>query len=266
MTDVAWGEYRPSGLQKACIAFARATHNKKVKRQFRQYLLQASDVYDITHRDLKMRCHVRDNITEREIVFGGKLDNVRELTLVERHLRPGCVFVDVGANCGLFSLVASQKVGEKGRVIAIEPNPIMNRRLQFNVSANGFQNVSVAECAAGDVKGTAELQVCDGDMGQSGLIAPVSGPRVNVPVRTMQDVLAGFGIGHTDVMKVDVEGFEDRAIIPLLNGPKTLWPHAILIEILHAYLWRESCIVALQEVGYKIKEKTRNDILLELSA
>ena len=98
-------------------------------------------------------------LTERES------DNARELTLVENAPQP----VDVGANCGRFSLASSQKVGEAGRVIAIEPNPIMSERSHFNISANGFRNIAVAACAVGDVTGTAELQVCAGELGQSGL-------------------------------------------------------------------------------------------------
>ena len=85
-------------------------------------------------------------LTEREIVFGGKFDNARELTLVENAPQPG----DVGANCGRFCLASSQKVGETGRVIAIEPNPIMSERSHFNISANGFRNIAVAACAVGD--------------------------------------------------------------------------------------------------------------------
>lgn len=123
MTAAAWGEYSPRGLPRACLALCRATRNKMLKRRLRQYLEGAADVYDIPQRNLKLRCHIRDNTTERDIVFGGKFDNALELTLIEKHLRPGCVFIDVGANCGLFSLAASQKVGEKGRVIAIDARP-----------------------------------------------------------------------------------------------------------------------------------------------
>jgi FkbM family methyltransferase len=267
MTAAAWGEYRPRGLQRAGLAVYLATRSKTLKLWLRQYLERASEVYDISRRNLKLRCHIRDNSTDQLIVFGRRTANDRELTLLEKHLRPGCVFVDVGANCGLFSLVASQKVGEEGRVIAIEPNPIMAERLRFNISANGFQNINIAECAVGDVTGTVELQVCTEQLGRSGLIAPVPGPRITVPLRTLQDVLQGFGIGQIDAMKVDIEGFEDRVIMPLLRtAPKRLLPRVILIEVIYAYLWRDSCIVALQDEGYKIEWKSRTDVLLSLSS
>ena len=73
----------------------------------------------------------------------------------------------------------------------------------------------------GDVTGTAELQVCAANLGQSSLIVPVSGPRFTVSVQTLQDLLERFGIDHIDAIKVDIEGFEDRAIMPLLKkAPK----------------------------------------------
>ena len=190
-------------------------------------------------RRSETRCHVRDSITERDIVFGGRYDNAKELAHVEKHLRPGCVFVDVGANCGLFSLVAAERVGETGRVIAVEPNPLMIERLRFNISANPFRNIDVAECAVSDLVGTAEFQVCAADMGRSGLNTGLSGPRVTVAVRTLQDLLQGFGMAHVDVMKVDVEGSEDRVVMPLLRAaPKSLWPHAILIETTRLFVAR----------------------------
>ena len=210
-----------------------------------------------------MRCHIRDNITEHDIVFGGRYDHTQELALIEARLPQAGVFVDIGANCGLFSLTASRKLGQRGRVLAIEPNPAMAERLRFNVATNDFENVELAECAIGDVVGMAELKICASNLGGSSLTVEVEGPRVSVPIRTLQSVLESFGIERIDAMKVDIEGFEDRAIMPFLRvAPRSLWPRSILIETCHAHLWREGCVVALRDAGYLVEWENRNDILL----
>jgi Protein-L-isoaspartate(D-aspartate) O-methyltransferase (PCMT) len=72
---------------------------------------------------------------------------------LEGRLRPGDVFVDVGANVGYFTVLASRLVGESGRVVAIEPSPLANTVLRRNVSDNGGENVRVENVAVWDSSG-----------------------------------------------------------------------------------------------------------------
>jgi Protein-L-isoaspartate(D-aspartate) O-methyltransferase (PCMT) len=72
---------------------------------------------------------------------------------LEGRLRPGDVFVDVGANVGYFTVLASRLVGESGRVVAIEPSPLANSVLRRNVSDNGGENVRVENVAVWDSSG-----------------------------------------------------------------------------------------------------------------
>lgn len=65
--------------------------------------------------------------------------------ILSNHLRPGMVFYDLGANIGLFSLLASRIVGAGGKVISFEPDPEIARRLRRNIARNGFTNVTVVE-------------------------------------------------------------------------------------------------------------------------
>ena len=64
------------------------------------------------------------------------------------HLRPGGVFVDVGANVGVFTVMAARMVGPSGRVIAIEASPRVYPYLAHNVRTNGLENVCARDCAA----------------------------------------------------------------------------------------------------------------------
>jgi FkbM family methyltransferase len=69
---------------------------------------------------------------------------------VRKSLRHGDIFIDVGANIGYFTTLASSLVGEEGRVFAIEASPMIFRKLQENIALNGFKNVQAFNVAAYD--------------------------------------------------------------------------------------------------------------------
>src|SRR5215210_1011896 len=79
-------------------------------------------------------CDTRDSVA-REVCFTGRYEP-QETQLASRMLRPGDVFVDVGANWGYFSLAAAHWVGPRGTVIAFEPEPRLFELLAGNVAAN----------------------------------------------------------------------------------------------------------------------------------
>ena len=61
------------------------------------------------------------------------------------NIKPGDVIVDVGANIGIFTVIASKLVGSHGRVVAIEPNSESAKRLERNIALNSLNNVTVYE-------------------------------------------------------------------------------------------------------------------------
>jgi FkbM family methyltransferase len=73
-------------------------------------------------------------------------------------LKPGDVFVDVGANVGFFSVLAGRIVGKTGRVVAFEPHPEALARFRQAVTVNGLSEViEIVEAAVGDASGTTRL-------------------------------------------------------------------------------------------------------------
>jgi FkbM family methyltransferase len=72
--------------------------------------------------------------------------------LAER-IRPGTVFYDLGANIGLFSLLAARLVGAGGKVFSFEPDASVAARLRRNVARNGFENVTVVEAGIWSTSG-----------------------------------------------------------------------------------------------------------------
>src|SRR5437660_8903455 len=82
----------------------------------------------------------------------------RTLALYQKLLRPGDIFVDVGAHVGFHSLVARHLVGPSGLVIAIEPQPYNAQKILANWRANDFANLKLIIAAAGERDGWVELQ------------------------------------------------------------------------------------------------------------
>jgi len=74
----------------------------------------------------------------------------REFAFLQRQLQPGETFVDVGANVGIYSLVASQLVGNRGRVISIEADPYSSEKLISNVRRNNIRNIEVEQIGVSD--------------------------------------------------------------------------------------------------------------------
>lgn len=88
------------------------------------------------------------------------LQGVREEETVELfkdELNEGMKVVDVGANIGYYSLLASQQVGESGKVIAIEPVEETFRRLEKNISLNDLTNIRILNKAVGEKKTTGKI-------------------------------------------------------------------------------------------------------------
>jgi FkbM family methyltransferase len=220
---------------------------------------------DVSVTGLKMRCHLGDNNTEDKLVAKG-VSRHRALAAILPHLKGGETFLDIGANCGLFTLYAARAVGPNGRVIAVEPMPAMIERLQFNVKTNGFTNVAVVECAVGDTAGTATLHVQKFRRGSSSILPADTSFRLQVPMMTLLDLCRKLGVRNIDSMKIDIEGFEDRALMPFLEtAPASMWPRVVLVETSHNDRWHIDCVAAMVERSYRKVWEGRGDCLLERS-
>ncbi len=77
-------------------------------------------------------------------------------------LKPGMVFLDIGAHRGFHTLLASKKVGIEGQIIAFEPSPRELRRLRWNLALNCCHNVRIESFAVSRNEGIGELYVCLG--------------------------------------------------------------------------------------------------------
>jgi FkbM family methyltransferase len=132
-----------------------------------------------------------------------RLPDYREMTFWLTVLRPGDLFIDVGANIGSYTLLVAGKGCE---VIAVEPADDARRLLEVNLALNGL-SADVINCALGRAAGRGALR---SDLGSSNYIVTDSGEPdaatlTEVTLTTVDEVL---GDRTAAAMKVDVEGFE----------------------------------------------------------
>jgi FkbM family methyltransferase len=165
------------------------------------------------------------------------------LTAYVRHLlRPGDIFVDVGANIGYHSLLAAQAVGPRGRVYAIEASPSIYARLLENIRLNRLRNIEPLQAAAADTPGEATIWLAAPQArGHSTTVpshATDEGMHREAIVRA--DTIAGLVgadvLRRARLVKVDVEGAERAVLAPLLAsgaalGRDTEW----LVELTPGY-------------------------------
>jgi FkbM family methyltransferase len=129
---------------------------------------------------------------------------------LREHLRPGMTFVDVGVNKGDFSLIAARAMGDRGRVLAFEPEPENCTWIRRSVERNGYRCIELLQLALSDEDGEATLYLGERS-GWHTLVPGVAGRdqgAITVARRTLDGVLAERGVERVDAIKIDVEGAE----------------------------------------------------------
>jgi FkbM family methyltransferase len=137
-------------------------------------------------------------------------------------LRLGDIVVDVGANCGFFTILAARLVGSSGHVVAVEPSPASLARLRTNLALNGLTNVAVVDGVATEHSGEAQFYLCSDNSGGSALwnVGDYPGnPKsrenpiaISVPATTVDDELRQRGVAAPKLIKIDAEGAEQRVL------------------------------------------------------
>ena len=137
------------------------------------------------------------------------------LDVIRRSLAPGDVFVDAGANIGIYTVVASRIVGPRGSVLAVEMMPQTFERLHGHVELNGCDNVTLVNKAIADHAGlVVEARMpAGGRHGKASIVTAddeEDGETVKVETTTLEDLLSN--LPPVRLMKMDLEGAESLAI------------------------------------------------------
>jgi len=218
------GKYSGTKLGRWGISYAR-----------KRALKDLPDPFDVTVMDgVNARLWPRTSRCEKRAFAGVQVWDALERAALRQALETSnsepFVFLDVGANVGLYSLILAARakaLAKPARFVAIEPDPTNRARLEFNIGASGA-DITVLPYAVSD-------QEQDGFMGggktNRGEVRLMDDGKHAVQIKTLHGICKAESIACIDAMKVDIEGHDLRALTAFFkDAPKTLWPRLLILE------------------------------------
>lgn len=136
-----------------------------------------------------------------------------EFGFLNRFVNKDDVFVDVGANTGIYTLKAAKASGPGGTVLSLEPFPEMLADLAYNVKLNGFTNVRLRGlCAAGKTAPDSFWTNFGKPNSFSLVKRDQHASTFSVLKVSLDDLFAMEGLARCDYIKIDAEGAEQEII------------------------------------------------------
>jgi|CXWL01.1.fsa_nt_gi FkbM family methyltransferase len=173
-------------------------------------------------------------------------------------VKGGDVVLDIGANIGLYTLIASKHIGVGGSVLSFEPELENFNILSKNIEINTLTNARAVRVAVSDTNGTSMLSISKDNKGNHSLVAEIgSNVKQEVSVVRLDDWLHAEEVRKIDVIKVDIQGAEPQAFIGMketLRKARALFVEyepSILRSIGHE---PEQMLKLLQSCGYELSE------------
>lgn len=208
----------------------------KGKRRLLRILFDLADGQVVESKyGVKMRVHAKDYTNWACItgMYGRDYDDVYEVVC---NIDAGTAFIDIGANAGLFSMVAARRVGVDGVVVAFEPNDVVYAQLLDNAAINGVQNFHPFEAAVGEHSGVSFFSAGGGTHTGVGRLSEQGERSVRViSFQDSQEILELIG-GREACIKIDVEGAEALVVAGLASFLKSGQVAKVVVEIVHENL------------------------------
>jgi FkbM family methyltransferase len=228
-------------------------HNKEFKKLF----LNLSRERIVEVNGYKMLLIPNDEGISTELLLF-KTHEPLSTQILKKLLKSGMICIDIGANIGYYALLERKIVGEKGKVIAIEPSPINFYYLRKNLALNKFNDVEVFNYAISNFDGECFFLH---DKYHSNLSRVVSNKDVGkycgaqlfkVRCKSLDSFLKEYPLKRIDLIRMDVEGHEVEVINGAYQTLKTYNP-VLFIEIHRSILGLNKTLKllkTLEEVGY----------------
>lgn len=179
-----------------------------------------------------------------------------EMELWRTQIRPDMTVIDVGANVGVYTFSAAQRVGETGKVIAIEPFKACVNCLQETSRINQLPWVKIYEAAASDHCGSAKLSLHNAselnEVISDNSPSSDSANTVTIQCLTLDSLIETENLTRVDWLKIDAEGHE----IKVLQGAERLLtefkPNIIYENIAGAHGSNGAIMEYIQAKGYQV--------------
>lgn len=149
---------------------------------------------------------------------------------VQQAVGPGDVVWDIGANLGLYTRVFLDLAGPDGKVIAFEPAPACFAAMQETFK--DVPNVQLMNMAMGNETGTVEMELAmEANAPTHSLVSAASDETVAVAITRGDDLVAEEQAPVPNVIKIDVEGFEQEVLLGMAHLLRNKNVREVLLEV-----------------------------------
>ncbi|WP_299290926.1 FkbM family methyltransferase [Nitrosopumilus sp.] len=187
--------------------------------------------------------------------------------LISEFLQDGMICLDIGSNIGYYALLESKLVGEKGKIIAIEPSPDNVKYLKRNLDLQNITNVEVSNFAAGEKDGTLKFLIYE-DAANSCMVIPEGqeskfpGTVIEVPVKRIDSFIEDYDLDKIDLLRMDTEGYEFNIFQGMRETIRKYHP-IIQLEVHRSIMGQENTrnfLEGLRDDGYDVKNYVPRDL------
>ena len=243
-------------------------NDNKIRRA-KSAIMRAVSGVEVSWEGSTFNLYPADNYSDRVFWKTGIPDeeqSIRKLlSLVSDRV---VTFWDIGANCGIFSVLVGNTCKKGSKIFSFEPNPEMFRRLNNNIRANKLSTrVTLKNIALSDEVGETSLHIYEGNLGRATLRSNDDKSKdreIRVAVEPLAAYLAQAVPNSLKVIKIDVEGFEDRVLMPWINQSEKLDEvDYLLIEDAHRTQWGTDVISELMNSGFEAVFSGEGNMLLQ---
>jgi FkbM family methyltransferase len=239
-TSEPFGQFAlPPQREAIRLAADRARDNRfghwAISLRRKRAIKDLSEPFDINVApDVKARLYPSTNRCEKRALCGVHVWDAVERNVLEQAVATydqtnPFVFLDIGANVGLYSLFVSayaRQAARASRIIAVEPSADIGARLRFNAQASGA-DIEHVNLAVSDHMGHAKLSTGGTNRGEGQL----SDHGQAVEVVTLRALCERLNVTRINAMKLDIEGHDTQALTHFLtHAPEPLHPNIFIIE------------------------------------
>lgn len=235
------------------------------QKLFNKYQLFKGLEKKFIYRDnIKLYLNLNDWI-QQQIYFLGDYEKC-EIDFLHQKLVENDVFLDIGANIGLFSLNASKILKKSGKVYSFEAYPPTFDLLNQNISRNNYNNIIAENLAISDKSGFLDIFYNDkeNNIGMASSYLQNYNNKAKVKRLSLDEYVNMHSITKINLIKMDIEGGEYQALLGMEKVLKNLKP-VLLMEVNNAAIKKanhteKEVLSLLAKYGYsKIKELSRNE-------
>jgi FkbM family methyltransferase len=181
----------------------------KITSRLKRYYISLFNTTELNYKihGIKLKLNFNKDVDKRLFINGFEKDVI---DYFKKTVKEGDVVLDVGANIGIYSLIAGRRVGDNGKVYAFEPATKAFNILQYHIDLNHLKNITPIKSGVSNYTGEAEFNICEDDaynsLGDTPMKEIIKKDTINIV--SIDDFVLKNKINKVDIIKVDTEGAE----------------------------------------------------------